>query len=56
MISVGTNPTNTGPDPELAIAQADAGLDALVEAAEIVDGQLFEAIDDLLDADIIHAR
>jgi len=48
MITVGTRPTNVAPDHELAIAAADAGLDALVEAAIRVDQNVFPGLNDMV--------
>ncbi|WP_152545467.1 hypothetical protein [Microbacterium sp. CH12i] len=48
MITVGTNPTNVAPDHKATIADADAGLDALVEAAEVLDSNLHAGINELI--------
>lgn len=52
MITVGTRPTNVAPNHELAIAAADDGLDALVEAAIRVDQNVFEGLNDMVGVEI----
>lgn len=55
MITAGTRPTNVAPDHELSIAAADAGLDALVEAAIRVDQNVFAGFNDMVGLDLFGA-
>lgn len=52
MIAVGTGPTNIAPDHEQALATVDAGLDALVDAAALIDGNIFAGLNDVVGIEI----
>jgi hypothetical protein len=47
MITAGTGPSNIAPDHRLLLQQADAGLDALVAAADVLDRNFHRTINEL---------